>query len=369
MLNRIQLELKKRKDTASLRSLKTTEGLVDFCSNDYLGLARSVELQNEFQIKLQVDAPLGSGGSRLLSGNYNGIEKLESYLSNFFSAEKALIFNTGYVANLAVFSTLPTRHDTVIYDELIHTCIKDGVNLSNAHKLSFRHNDINDLDKKLNKAQGDKFVAIESIYSMDGDEAPLVEIIKVCKKHKAYIIIDEAHSTAIIGDKGEGLVVSQDLQDEFTLRTYTFGKGVGAHGSCVVGDSIIIDYLINFARPFIYTTAMPQHSITVIHNAFEYLKKHSNLRDKLNVNIKLFKANIQQKTIKSTSPIQAVIVPTNERVQALCKTLQNKGYDVRPVMSPTVAKGSERIRICIHSYNTSTEIIGLSNIINNELRP
>ena len=367
---KIETALKEREKTNTLRSLKTSERLIDFCSNDYLGLARNKELKDSY-LKVINDLysePLGSGGSRLLAGNNSYTEETEKSLASFFKAEKALIFNTGYVANLALFSSLPHRNDTVICDELIHSCIKDGIKLSNATKLSFKHNNVKDLEKKLKRVAGNKIVAIESIYSMDGDTAPIHEIIQICKENKAQLIIDEAHSVAILQNEGKGLCIQEGVDKDFIARVYTFGKGLGAHGACVVGSSQLIDYLINFARPFIYTTAMPVHSIALIKTSFDFMSRRPELRQRLNNNIKLFKTTLAVTFIESNSPIQAVLFPGNEAVKKACKNLQLKGFDVRPVIGPTVKKGTERIRVCIHAQNTPKEIINLANAIKDEIR-
>lgn len=368
--SKINNALQERESSNTLRTLKTPEGLIDFCSNDYLGLARNNELKNAYlkTINNLSAEPLGSGGSRLLAGNNAYTENTESYLADFFNAEKALLFNTGYVANLALFSALPHRTDTVICDELIHTCIKDGIKLSNASKLSFKHNNTEDLISKLKKASGNKIVAIESIYSMDGDQAPIHDIIEVCKQYNAQLIIDEAHSVAIMEERGKGFCVQENVESDFIARVYTFGKGVGTHGACVVGNRNLIDYLVNFARPFIYTTAMPVHAVGLIRTSLEFMSGHNELRKKLNANIALFKATLNQTFIESNSPIQAVLLPGNETVKKACTNLQKKGFDVRPVLSPTVKKGTERIRICIHTHNTSKEIIDLATAIKDEIR-
>lgn len=368
--SKINKALQEREDSNTLRTLKTSEGLIDFCSNDYLGLARNNELKNLYLkvINQLSTEPLGSGGSRLLAGNNSYTENTEKYLAHFFKAEKALLLNTGYVANLALFSSVPHRTDTIICDELIHTCIKDGIKLSNATKLSFKHNNLEDLENKLNKATGNKIVAIESIYSMDGDEAPIHDIITFCKKHNAKLIIDEAHSVGIMQENGKGLCIQEGVENDFIARVYTFGKGIGVHGACIVGNRNLIDYLINFARPFIYTTAMPVHNVALIKTSFEYMSKHHELRKKLEANIELFKATLNQTFIESNSPIQAVLFPGNEAVKKACINLQQKGFDVRPVLSPTVKKGTERIRVCLHTHNTPKEIINLAKAIKDEIR-
>jgi 8-amino-7-oxononanoate synthase len=351
--------LKKRKEDNLFRELKNSSSLVDFCSNDYLGLARSDELFRRIMRRHEdFDRRNGATGSRLLSGNSPFVEEVESKLANLFKSEAALILNSGYTANLAIFSALAHRNDTILYDELSHASIKDGSRLSLAKKFSFRHNDLDDLERKLKKATGNIYLAVESIYSMDGDECPLSDIIQLSAKYGAFVVLDEAHSTGVRGTKGSGIATSLRSVSEIPVRLYTFGKGMGVHGACVAGSKNLIDYLINFARPFIYTTAMAPHSIAAIDCAFDYLKENMSLQSVLTDNINTFLKGIGQlrNRTSSTSSIQTLIVPGNQKVREAALTLQKQGFDVRPIVSPTVSAGTERLRICIHTYNTSDEI-------------
>ena len=242
--NKLNQKLQKRKVENAFRVLSDFEGKVDFFSNDYLGLAR-VEFEN--------NGSLGSTGSRLLSGNSNYIVKLEQKLASFYEQEAGLFFNSGFDANLGVFSTLPQRGDTIIYDELCHASIRDGIRLSNANSFSFKHNDVEHLKQRLSNATGDVYVAIESIYSMDGDESPIEQIAVVCNQFKAFLIVDEAHSGGIYGKEGKGLVSESNLDDLVFIKLITFGKAYGSHGGLVLCSTETRDFLINFSRPFIYT--------------------------------------------------------------------------------------------------------------------
>jgi len=356
-----QLHIREQEDR--LRKLSHAGKGTDFCSNDYLGFARSKELFELISAKVKSIQPVRNGatGSRLLSGNNSYTEEVESKLVQIFKSEAALIFNSGYSANQAVLSSIPQRGDTIFYDELAHACIKDGARLSLASRFSFRHNDLNDLEKKISKAKGKIFIAVESIYSMDGDQCPLVELVTLSKKHNAFIILDEAHSTGVVGDKGSGLAVLEDFHREIAIRIYTFGKAMGVHGACVAGSKELISYLINFARPFIYTTALPMHSITSIDCAFDYLKNHLFLQDELQNVIKLFLQSIEKFTdrTQSKSAIQTILVQGNKEARSASLRLQNAGFDIRPILSPTVPEGKERLRICLHSFNTKSEITDL----------
>ncbi len=370
--DKILQKLKDRQADNSFRTLIVREGLVDFFSNDYLGFARDQELYHavlnkEAQYKLEVCN--GSTGSRLLSGNTRLAEEAEAYLAAFFQVEKTLIFNSGYSANVGVLSALPQKGDTILYDELIHASLKDGARLSFADRISFKHNDLEDFEKKIKRAKGDIFVVVESIYSMDGDKAPLKEIIQIAKQYKACIIVDEAHSTGICGAYGEGFVLAEGLQDEVDIRIHTFGKAMGIHGACVAGEKIVIDYLINFSRAFIYTTAFSPHSFFSVLAAFEKLRSAQNMRDALHKNIQLFSAGLKQfdSYITSTSSIQVLKIGGNDRVKELAQTIQAQGFDVRPILSPTVKKGKERLRFCIHAFNTEEQLTDLLACIKKNL--
>lgn len=372
-MNLLQNLLQKKIDENSFRQLKTIHGLIDFSSNDYLGLANSKELfeltQNE--AKKIIGPYNGATGSRLLSGNSELAEAVEMKLAKIFKSQRALLFNSGYTANLAVLSSLPQRGDTIIYDELAHACIKDGARLSLASRFSFKHNDLNDLEEKLQRAKGNIFIAIESIYSMDGDECPLDELVALAEKHNATVVVDEAHSTGSYGEDGSGLAVFKNLESRIAVRIYTFGKAMGVHGACVAGDETLINYLINFARPFIYTTAMPPHSLIAIQCAFDFLHQHMERQKNLQRNIDLFLngfEKIKLNRIKSRSAIQNVIIPGNNDVKKLATYLQENKLDCRPILSPTVKEGTERIRICIHSFNTDEEINLLNSVLKKFVR-
>ena len=361
----LTIALEKRAAINLLMSLpENDESQVDFSSNDYLGLARNTTLhkQVEKEITTISDYKLGSGGSRLLAGNTSYYIEVEKQLASLFRKDAALLFNAGYVANMAFFSTIPRKGDIIVYDELIHACIKEGSRLSHAKHYSFRHNDLHDLEKKLSREGANKFIVIEAVYSMDGDFAPLKEITTLAKKHNAYVIVDEAHSTAIFGEKGSGLTTQLGLDDQVYAKIMTFGKGVGAHGACIVGSRLLIDYLINFARSFIYTTALPLHAIATIKVAFEFLAEHEALQEKLQTNIRLFRQHIDT-SVESLSAIQVICIPGNSNVRQVALTLKEAGFAVSAVMSPTVREGEERLRICVHAHNTEEEIIALAKKI------
>lgn len=364
MLNRILKEkLTTRHQENSFRKLSSYQGLLDFTSNDYLGFARSQELFRLIKDKVNtLPHRNGATGSRLLSGNSAYTEEVEQKLASIFKSEAALIFNSGYTANQAVLSSVPQKGDTILYDELAHACMRDGARLSHAKRFAFKHNDLSDLDKKLKAAEGNIFIAVESIYSMDGDRCPLRELVKLADQYNAYIILDEAHSTGILGPEGSGMAVQESLDQKIPVRIYTFGKAMGIHGACVAGSRDLIDYLINFARPFIFTTAPTPHSIASIDCSFTHLSNNLTLQDQLNQRIELFTSLSREynlSRLEGNSQIQSLVIAGNDSVKNAAQRLQRKGFDVRPILSPTVAKGSERVRICLHTFNTDEEINGL----------
>lgn len=369
--NHISNALLKRKGAGNLRILPKSSSLIDFSSNDYLGLANNPLLTQSISDRFSnttFGQKNGSTGSRLISGNYSYYQELEVGLANIFQTEAVLLFNSGYAANLGVLSAIPQKGDTVLYDELSHACIKDGIRLSFADRFSFKHNDLEDLEKKIIKAKGEIYVVVESIYSMDGDEAPLKDLVNMCNKHNAHIIVDEAHSTGIVGANGSGLVSSLGLGDQVFIRIHTFGKAMGIHGACVAASTVVKEFLVNFSRPFIYTTGMPLHELISIQCAFEFLKNNIQLQDILATKISLFRNELRKvglidRSIDSKSAIQALLYQGNSNVREVAGKLQEKGFNVKPILSPTVKVGQERLRICLHSFNADADIENLTKEI------
>lgn len=367
MFEKLQKQLDRRKNENSFRELKSKNGLVDFCSNDYLGIARL--------LNVNVTDAVGSTGSRLLQGNYALIEGLEDDLADFHKSGSALVYNSGYVGNIGLFSAIPQKGDVIFYDEFIHASVKDGMRLSFAKSFSFKHNDVEDLEKKYLKLQdeisGDVFVAVESVYSMDGDKSPLVELVELSKRRHFALVVDEAHAVGVYGNNGEGLVQALGLEDEVAIRLVTFSKALGCHGAAVLASGLIKEYLVNFSRSFIYSTALPPMAVRVIKDAYSFMR--TNEQNKLlQKNIMYFKvaadANNLKGLISSDSAVQCIVIPGNKESKKSSEYLQEKGFDVRAILSPTVPLGSERLRICIHSFNTETEIdeliLNLSTIKN-----
>lgn len=335
-----QYKLQKREEEGTMRSLSLWSGLEDYYSNDYLGMS-SLTFENELYG--------GSTGSRLISGNSSQAEECERFLANWFRTEAALVFNSGYDANLGFFSSVPQKGDLVLYDEYIHASIRDGIRLSFADHFSFKHNDVKDLKKKWKHVNGTVFVVVESLYSMDGDMAPLGEIANFCEEKKVNLIVDEAHACGVFGYHGRGIVDCLDDPTKVFARIVTFGKAYGYHGAAVLGSEELKRFLINFARSFIYTTALPPHSYFEIQQRVGHESIPERQR-KLQIEIQNFRASFPAGTFISevNSPIQVMRIGDIGETKRLAETYLQKGWAVKPILSPTVPKGKEGIRFCLH---------------------
>lgn len=361
-------KLAERENINAFRNLKIPSQTIDFCSNDYLGIAK-----NKLINVVDENAGHGSTGSRLLSGNYKLIEEAEHIIANLHKAEAGLIFNSGYDANIGLLSCVPQKEDAILFDELIHASARDGIRLSFATAQRFRHNGVDDLKQKLKQLRQSAkeiFVVTESVFSMDGDLAPLELIHEACEEFDAHLIVDEAHATGVIGDNGLGLVQQLGLEDKCFARLHTFGKACGAHGAIILGSDQLKQYLINFSRPFIYSTALPEVSIKAILSSYKIFPSLHKEREDLKALIQYYKTcigvtsnNQSIKILNSDTAIQGIVVPGNERVKAVAVKLQKNNLDVRPILYPSVPKLSERLRIVLHSFNSKEEIAMLCNAL------
>ncbi|MDF2449374.1 MAG: 8-amino-7-oxononanoate synthase [Bacteroidota bacterium] len=359
--------LQQRRVIGSLRSLISSYPSIDFSSNDYLGFSSKGLLAEELKSMLP-SGYVGSTGSRLISGNSMFFQEIENSIAEFHDAESSLIFNSGYDANLGLLSSVPQKGDLILSDELIHASLIDGIRLSFATHYKFRHNDLISLKELISRHQdafNDIYVVVESVYSMDGDEAPLLELAKICSNEKIHLIVDEAHSIGVFGENGKGLCRELNIQDNCFARIYTYGKALGCHGAAVVGSNELKDFLVNFSRSFIYTTAMPEHSLMAIRAAYQLLKKTQE-RKKLQANIDYFKLKVNDCTgfINSKSAIHCKLVSGNESVQKIEERAAKQNIFIKSIKSPTVKEGKERIRICLHSFNTHEEMDLLFSHVN-----
>ena len=352
----LRQKLLERVDQQAYRELRLPEGKIDFCSNDYLGIVRNAKFS--YVDESTGSFRQGSTGSRLLTGNYPLIEETERSIALFHQADAGLIFNSGYDANLGLLSCVAKKGDTILYDQLSHASIRDGIRLSLAQSFSFLHNDPVDLGKKIKPAQGNIFVVTESVFSMDGDMSPLGDLAELCISYGAHLIVDEAHATGVIGKKGEGQVQMLGLQEKCFARVHTFGKAVGCHGAIVLGTHSLREYLINFSRPFMYSTALPEAGVAAIQSGYQAFPNMDGERDQLHQLISLFQKEAKAlQILGSPSPIQAVIVPGNQQAKDLARKVNNMGLDVRPILYPSVPRGTERLRIVLHSFNTAEELL------------
>lgn len=359
-------KLNQRKANYALRELPVSKDLIDFASNDYIGFASSDEIFNqthEYLLNNNIRVN-GATGSRLISGNHNLYAITEDFIANFHQVSSALIFNSGYDANVGFFSSVAQRKDVILYDELCHASIRDGIQMSNAKSYKFQHNDLDDLEsiiKRCHTEPVEVYVVTESVFSMDGDCPNLEELVALCEKYNCHLVVDEAHAIGVFGENGEGVVQSLGLQDNVFARIITFGKGLGCHGAAIIGSEELKSYLINFARSFIYTTGLSPHSVATILIAYQHLETEKVAMKNLKQNIQFFNQDKTQRGLKSLfvyskSAIQCAIIPGNEKVKSIAANLQQKGFDVKAILSPTVPEGQERLRFCLHSYNSEEEI-------------
>ncbi|SPN74148.1 8-amino-7-oxononanoate synthase,8-amino-7-oxononanoate synthase,7-keto-8-aminopelargonate synthetase and related enzymes,8-amino-7-oxononanoate synthase,Aminotransferase class I and II [Chlamydia serpentis] len=344
------------------RSLTINSHLIDFTSNDYLGFASSPELRREYILKLSEIETLGATGSRLLTGHSELCQNIEEKLALYHNFENCLIFNTGYTANLGLLYALAKPQDRILHDLYIHASIYDGIRLSRAKSFPFYHNNLKHLERRLASPHpGKTFVCVESVYSLHGSIAPLKAISELCEKYSAFLIVDEAHAIGVFGEQGEGLVSSLGLQNKVLATVYAFGKALGTHGAAIAGSSVLKDYLINFCRPFIYTTAQPPHALTAIDLAYEHNKLASSQRNHLYELIRYFRRGAQELSFQlmednETTPIQSICISGSNHVRQIALKIQELGCDVRPIVSPTVRQKEELLRICLHAFNTKNEV-------------
>lgn len=356
----IQDKLSGRIQQGNMRSLKSLDHRhVDFTSNDYLGLARSTLLKNEINKEWnRIGFPLigtGSTGSRLLTGHCDYSENLESQIASFHHAESCLLYSCGYMANIGLLSSIISESDYVLYDTHVHASVHDGMRLSKGNAIPFRHNDLNHLESRLKHYSkiGKCFVCIESLYSMNGSLAPIVPIARLTQHYEANLIIDEAHAIGVHGLGGRGFVYEYGVTEQVFATIVTFGKALGTHGAAVLGSTKLKQFLINFSRACIYTTALPLHCLAAIRCAYQLLPKLEKERTHLRKLIDHYRALTTNST---KTQIQSLQIPGNERVKSASEYLHLQGIDVRPIMNPTVKRGKEMLRVCLHSFNTTEQL-------------
>ncbi len=358
----LENRLLKRTKLGNLRKLQNIQPPIDFSSNDYLGLARSPQLATpvfqECKMHLSHLNGLGSTGSRLLTGNSIYAQELEEKIAKFHGYEAGLIFSCGYMANVGLLTAITNQESVIFYDAAVHASTHDGIRLSRAKAFPFRHNDLEHLENRLKScpSQGDRFICIESIYSTDGSMAQLPEISQLAREYEAHLIVDEAHAVGACGPKGRGLVAEHNLTAHVFAQVATFGKALGTYGAIVLGNYTLKQALINFATSYIYTTALPFQTLAAIKCSYDLFPKMDQERNHLQKLIQIFRASYPS---SSMCHIQSVPIEGNEAVKHAAQAIIKQGFDVRPLMSPTVQRGHEVLRVCLHAFNTDEQLAQL----------
>jgi len=350
-----------------LRRLAPDHG-IDFASNDYLGLAASGRLADAARAALDRGVAVGSGGSRLLRGNRAEHEALEAEAAQFVGSEAALFFPTGFTANSALLATLPQRGDLILADELVHASMHEGLRLTRAEARMVRHNDADAFEQALTEwrragGTGQVWIAVESLYSMDGDFAPLAELSQIALRHDAMLLVDEAHATGICGPSGRGLSATLPARDH-VISLHTCGKALGAEGALLCGPQILRDFLINRARPFIFSTAPSPLTATIVRAAIAIVRDGDDLRAALHARLAEAERLLTPQGARfGGSPILPLVLGEDARTMAVAARLQEAGFDLRGVRPPTVPEGTSRLRIVITLNAGLDDIAALARVL------
>jgi 8-amino-7-oxononanoate synthase len=364
-MQRLSQEIERLKAGSRHRFLSLPHG-VDFTSNDYLGLARHPALRQAAVDALDANATVGAGASRLLRGQHPAHAELESFAAEFFGCERTLYFSTGFLANFALFTTLPHRHDAVVFDERVHASVKEGIHAGHAAGYKVAHNDLDAFDNAIVRARNagarHVFVAIESVYSMDGDVGPVASLHALVHDRDAVLIVDEAHASGIFGPSGRGL--AEGRYDDRLITLHTCGKALGVAGGLLCGPAVIIDYLINAARPFIYSTAPPPLIAAAVHRALRLVDEEPWRRAQLQRRAEHAARRLSQALPACVrdggTQIIPVVLGSESRALAVAGALAGAGFDVRAIRPPTVPAGTSRLRVSISADRTEAEIDALS---------
>ena len=349
--SRIRARMRTLDDDGLLRTLRAPSG-VDLSSNDYLGLANHPHVK-ERMIEAVGREGAGSTGSRLLRGNREGFAAIERRFASLKGTERSLYFSSGYLANLAVLTTFPEPRDVIFSDEHNHASLIDGIRLSSARREIFPHNDVAAVQRALNATRqtDQRFIVVESLFSMDGDEAPLKQYAELCRASGAYLIVDEAHAVGIYGAKGSGLIEANGIEEDVFLSINTAGKALGVSGAFVAGAEWAIDYMIQRARPFIFSTASPPSIAAALDASLDIVEREPQRRSVVLKRAQALRQQLRTAGVPlpdGTSPILPVLLRDNDRALAVAEALQAEGFDVRAIRPPTVPPGTARLRISIN---------------------
>jgi len=354
-----------------LRGLTQTRGR-DFTSNDYLALAESDHLRQAAAEALARGVPLGAGGSRLLRGNHPEHEALEEEAASFFGSETSLYFPTGFAANAAIAATLPRREDLIVYDSLIHASFRDGLEPGRIQAIEAPHNDANAMDTIIKgwRAGGGKgrvWIAVETLYSMDGDRAPLADLVALASRHDAMLILDEAHATGVHGDQGRGLGAQYEGAPNI-ISLHTCGKGLGAAGALVCLPKLYRDFMVNRGRAFIYSTAPSPLMAAVVRSSLKICAGAEQERTQLRNLVRHAEAHLHRLGLKASgSQIQPIILGEDRRAVAFAQALQARGHDIRAIRPPTVPEGTARLRLALTLHVTLADLDVLFADLENQM--
>jgi 8-amino-7-oxononanoate synthase len=363
MQSRYEQALEALNRRGRLRRLEGRAG-VDFTSNDYLGFAESDALRDAALAALERGVPAGAGGSRLLRGNHPEHEALEAEAATFFGAPSALFFGSGFAANAAIISTLPQRGDLVIYDALVHASTREGLGLTKAQTQEIPHHDVQAIedalrDYRATHASGRAFIAIESLYSMDGDLAPLADIVALAARHDAMLLVDEAHATGIAGPQGRGFSAQFEGAANI-VALHTCGKALGASGALITMAEPLRRFMINRCKPFIYATAPSPLVAAIVRAALRLSAGADDRRAALQQRIARLGAQLDRLGLPRTgTQIQPIVLGADRRATALADKIAADGFDVRAIRPPTVPEGSARLRITLGAHLSMADIDGL----------
>ena len=360
-------------DKGRLRALAPRVGH-DFSSNDYLGLAQSSELRDATLAALERGVPVGSGGSRLLRGNHPEHEAVESEAAQYFGAESTLFFAGGYMANFAIFSTLPQKGDLVVHAGLIHASVHEGMRRGRAEFRAALHNDVGGfeaaiVDWRRGGGKGRPWLAVESLYSMDGDSPPLADLMGLADRHDGILVVDEAHATGVLGPDGRGLAAGLEGREN-VITLHTCGKALGCAGAFICSPRVVRECLVNRCRPFSFATAPPPLQAATARAALQLSRNGAERRAKLARLIAFTGARLQSQcgVAPSGSQIQPVIVGEDRKAVALAAVLTRQGYDIRAIRPPTVPEGTARLRMALTLNVGEAEVSGLIDALAEAMR-
>ncbi|HEY9268338.1 MAG TPA: 8-amino-7-oxononanoate synthase [Methylotenera sp.] len=371
MLAALQKELEQRKANGLLRQRRLLDSpqaehivanqkpYLSFCSNDYLGLANRPELIAAMQ-KAAGDSGVGSGASNLITGHHRYHDSLEKQLARFVDMPAALLFSTGYMANIGVLGALMGRGDAIFADKLNHACLNDGAYFSYADFHRYPHNDVAALEKLLQASQAKhKMIAADAVFSMDGDIAPIPEYLALCEKYDAYLYLDDAHGFGVLGEHGQGSLNHFNIKSPRIVVMATLGKAAGVAGAFVAGEQVVIDYLIQKAKSYVYSTPAPPALSATLSASVQLIEQGDDLRANLNALIAYLKENLKLKKwklLESGTAIQPLIIGGNEESLAVSEYLQTHGILVPAIRPPTVPAGTARLRISLSAAHSLDDV-------------